>query len=392
MSYYYWLLFIGILLIVAALASKYADKFGLSSLVITLFIGLLAGNGYDYDVQYNFPLPTLRISEIALSVIIFSGGFESNWKTIKPVALKGGLLATIGVVITAVTIGLFACFMFDWPIYVALLLGAVLSSTDAAAVFSILEHTGLKLQRGIGRILEFESGTNDPVAFFLTFLFIELALGNSMSLGGGILFFLQNMSLGLLTGWGVGKIVLIVGPKINLKRGQAPIVLLVIIIILFSVNMIIGGSAFLAMYIFGIILGNNPWLHRDVNKNFYESLSWLMEASLFLLLGLQIFIENVYKNIEWGLFVGIFLIFIARPIATMISLAPFYKMRMKDKAFISWVGLRGATPIVFGLMAVVQGVPHAESIFSIAFVVVILSLLLQGHTIALVKRWLSIKE
>lgn len=392
MEYYYWLLIGGIIVLITAVASRYASNYGISSLLITLFIGLFLGNGYDYDFSFNYPLPTLRISELALCVIIFAGGFDSKWKKIKPVAIKGGILASVGVIITAICLGVFVYFAFDWPIYSALLLGTILSSTDAAAVFSILEHSKLKLKRGLSSILQFESGTNDPIAFLLTFIFIELALGHELSLGYGILIFIQSIALGLLSGWVAAKLILFAGPKINLKRGQAPMALLTSIVIIYASNMIVGGSPFLAMYVFGIILGNSPWQNREVNMNFFESLSWLMETLLFLLLGLQVFLQNIYTTLEIGVIIALVLIFIARPIAVFIGLSPYNKMKVRDKLFISWVGLRGATPIVFGLMALVHETPYADLIFSISFIVVVTSILLQGQTTKFMAHWLKVSE
>ncbi len=370
-------------IILNLVASRFAARFGAPTLLTTLAIGLSFGNGGLYDFYYNYPKHTLHISELALCVIIFAGGFESNWKSVRPILWQGISLATLGVLLTMLTVGALAHWLLAWPWLQALLLGAVVSGTDAAAVFSILENSKLKLNTGVREVLELESGANDPMAFFLTLTLSALmvpaaAEANSFFLAGD---FIWTMLVGLGTGALAGKFILLLVHRIPLKRGQFPIVLLAWVVILYAGNDILGGSAFLAVYVAGIILGNSPWVQRDINVHFFESLSWLMETMLFLILGLQV---NVFglPGVMWeGLLLAFLLIFVARPLGVFTALSFFKKVKWRTKAFYAWVGLRGATPIVFALIPVVAKVPHAMEILNIAFIIVIVSILVQGTTV-----------
>ena len=389
MSYEIWLIFLSSLLLIAAVTSKFASKWGVSSLLITLCIGLLFGNGNSYDFYFDFPITTLKISELALCVIIFYGGFKSDWKDTKTHFLHGTLLASIGVIITACIIGGFIHYFFNWPLINALLLGAIISSTDAAAVFSILGNSKLKLGKGINTILSVESGTNDPFAYFLTLFFVSLLIHPQVNISQSMLLLAANILIGGLIGYFAAKLIVTINTYSSFKTGQVPIILLALIVLLFSLNKVLLGSPFLSMYIFGIVLGNSKWKNRDVNRNFYESFSWLMEVSLFLILGLQVFLESLYESLFLGILISIVLFFVARPVATLICLSPFTKIKLKDKIFISWVGLKGATPIVFALVALVSDVPYSSEMFNISFVVVISSILIQGQSINLIGKLLK---
>lgn len=387
-TYPYILLAAGIFIILNLIASRFASRFGAPTLLATLAIGLAFGNGGIYDFDYNYPSLTLHISELALCIIIFTGGFEANWKSFRPILKHGISLATIGVVSTMWVVGAIAHWGLGWPWLQALLLGAVVSATDAAAVFSILENSRLKLKAGVREILELESGANDPMAFFLTLSLTSMMLAGDKTLAFLPLVgnFLQTMLVGLGTGLLAGKAIHFIVLKIPLKRGQFPIVLLAWILILYAVNAVLGGSAFLAVYVAGIILGNSDWAHRGINIHFFESLSWLMETSLFLILGLQVYVRDLPGVLWEGLILGLALIFIARPIGVSIALAPLKKLSWQAKTFFSWVGLRGATPIVFALIPVVYQVPDADKIFNISFVIVITSILIQGTTVTYMAR------
>ncbi len=371
-------------IILNLIASRFAARFGAPTLLTTLAIGLSFGNGGLYDFYYNYPQHTLHISELALCVIIFAGGFESNWKSVRPILWQGISLATLGVLLTMLAVGALAHWLLDWSWLQALLLGAVVSGTDAAAVFSILENSKLKLNTGVREVLELESGANDPMAFFLTLTLSALMVpaaadANSFFLAGD---FIWTMLVGLGTGVLAGKFILLLVRRIPLKRGQFPIVLLAWVVILYAGNDILGGSAFLAVYVAGIILGNSPWVQRDINVHFFESLSWLMETMLFLILGLQVNVFGLPGAMWEGLLLAFLLIFVARPVGVFASLSFFKKVKWRTKAFYAWVGLRGATPIVFALIPVVAKVPHAMEILNIAFIIVIVSILVQGTTVS----------
>lgn len=387
-SYPYILLAVGIFIILNLVASRFAARFGAPTLLATLAIGLMFGNGGRFDFDYNYPTLTLHLSEIALCIIIFTGGFEAHWKSFRPILKQGVSLATLGVVTTMLVVGALAHWLMDWPWVQALLLGAVVSATDAAAVFSILENSRLKLKPGVRETLELESGANDPMAYFLTLSLSAMLIPSGEAVGAFSLVgdFLQTMVVGLGTGFLAGKLIHLLVLRIPLKRGQFPIVLLAYILILYAVNAVLGGSAFLAVYVAGIILGNSPWAQRDINVHFFESLSWLMETSLFLILGLQVYLSDLPSALGEGLLLAAILIFLARPVGVSVSLSFFKNVGWRDKLFYSWVGLRGATPIVFALIPVVAKVPEAAKIFNISFIIVIASILVQGTTVAYAAR------
>ena len=370
-------------IILNLIAGRFAARLGAPTLLATLAIGLSFGNGGMFDFYYNYPSLTLHISEIALCVIIFTGGFETNWKSTKPILRQGISLATLGVFLTMLIFGGLAYWILDWPLLQSLLLGAIVSATDAAAVFSILEDSKLKLNKGVREVLELESGANDPMAFFLTLSLSALMMPSAAE--PGVLFMIGNfmwtMLVGLGTGWLAGKFILLLVQRIPLKRGQFPIILLAWVIILYAANDLLGGSAFLSVYVAGIILGNSPWINRDINVHFFESLSWLMETTLFLILGLQVKIYSLPPVMWEGLLLAFMLIFVARPASVFASLSFFPKMTWRTKSFYAWVGLRGATPIVFALIPVVDRVPDAMKILNIAFIIVIISILVQGTTV-----------
>lgn len=393
-TYPYILLAAGILIIANLIAGRFAIRFGAPTLLATLAIGVAFGNGGVYDIDYNYPLLTLRISEIALCVIIFAGGFESSWKKFRPIVGQGASLATLGVVVTMFATGALAHWLLGWPWLQSLLLGAVVSATDAAAVFSILQNSNLKLKPGTREVLELESGVNDPMAFFLTLTLTALLLPNApsanfFSLTGD---FLWTMMVGLSTGLLAGKLIHVIVRRIPLKGGQFPVILLAWVLILYAVNSILGGSAFLSVYVAGIILGNSPWVNRDINMHFFESISWLMETALFLMLGLQVYPRELPGVLWEGLLLSVILIFIARPVGVVTSLSFFKNISWRTKIFYSWVGLRGATPIVFALVPMVAKVPDAGKIFNIAFIIVVASMLVQGTTVAGVARAAKVEK
>lgn len=395
-SYPVVLLVAGLLVFLSLLASRFFRRWGVPSLLVTLGVGLLFGNGGRYDFDYNYPDLTLHISEIALCIIIFSGGLESNWTRFRPILGQGISLATLGVIVTMISLAAVAHYGLSWPWLPALLLGTAVSSTDAAAVFSILENSRVKLRKGVREILELESGTNDPMAYFLTISLSQLLLlpdgtdaAGYAQLAGR---FVWSMAMGLATGYLAGRGLLLFIQKLELKRGQFPVLLLAGVIIVYAINTLTGGSALLALYIMGILLGNAPWVQRDINLNFFEGMSWLMETALFLLLGLQVYLYEL-DEVAWeALILSLALIFIARPLGTVAALSPFRRSGRREKVFLSWVGLRGATPIVFALIPLVMHVPFAHKIFNVSFIIVIVSMLLQGTTVGWMARFSELED
>ncbi|MDF9798176.1 cell volume regulation protein A [Catalinimonas alkaloidigena] len=381
LDYRYMLLLASLLILLSVLASRFAARLGISSLLATLGIGILIGNGGKYDFNYDFPELTLHISEVALCFIIFTGGINSNWKGLRPILGKGLSLATIGVLCTSLSVGLIVYLLFDWPFLAALLLGAIVSSTDAAAVFSILDSTGLKLKNSLGEILELESGTNDPMAYFLTISFSFLLVQPDAGVLQLSLNFLISMSVGLVTGIVCGKLGNYIIIHSKLKKGQTPVLLLALVLLLYAVNSLLGGSPFLAVYLAGLLISQSHWTNKPISIFFFEGFSWLMETALFLILGLQVYIFEIMDVFWEGLLLSFVLILLARPVGVYISLIFFKDLDWKQKSFVSWVGLRGATPIVFALIPLVNQIGVARELFNVSFIIVITSILLQGTTV-----------
>lgn len=388
----YILLFVAGLLIISIMSGRFFSRFGFSSLLITLCIGLLFGNGGKYDFDYNNPGVTLRISEIALCFILFSGGLGTHWSRSRSILLPGLLLSVGGTLLTAITLGAGIHFLLGWPWMLSVLMGAIVSSTDAAAVFSILESSGLKLKNGLSDTLEFESGTNDPMAYFLTFSLTTMLTMPEQPWKEMLWNFLVNMSIGAFTGYLAGRGATWMMLRAQLKRGESAVVYIGVVLLLYALNVIAGGSALLAMYIAGIVIGNTPDLNREESENFFTSFNWLMETILFLVLGFQLYLQDLKFAIWDGLIISGMLMFIARPLGVIIGLVPVAQYKLREKVFLSWVGLRGATPIVFALIPVVHQVQQSVQLFNISFVIVLTSILLQGNTVGQVAGWLKVKE
>lgn len=381
------LLIAGILIITSIITSQIFAKFGLSSLLVTLCIGLMLGNGGAFDFNYDFPTTTLKISEIALCFIIFFGGFNSKLSAMKPVIRPGLTMATLGVVITALSLGVLLHFILGWDWLKCFLMGAIVSSTDAAAVFSVLEQSQVKLKAGMKEVLELESGTNDPMAWFLAISFTTMIIApDEMNVWLMILSFFKTMGLGIISGIVLGKLLHLIIRKAELKKGQNPVMLLALVLILYSLNTLIGGSALIAVYVAGIYLGNSSWVFREINIHFFQGFSWLMETVLFLLLGMQIFPRALLDDAGIAIVVALLLMFISRPLGVFASLAFFKKRSMAKGVFLSWVGLRGATPIVFALIPVVYQVVGAQQLLHVTFIVVVVSILFQGSGLGFVAR------
>ncbi|TAH18778.1 MAG: potassium/proton antiporter [Cytophagales bacterium] len=383
------LLICSILLFLSILLSKFTHKLGVPTLLGFLLLGLVFGNGGEYDFHYDYPEFTLRLGQIALSIILFTGGLNTEIEQIRPVMRQGLTLATVGVAITALVAGTSIYWLTSLDFPTSLLLGAIISSTDAAAVFSILEAKGMKLSGKIFPTLELESGTNDPMAYFLTISLSAFILeGGEFPVWAFLGKLAYSMGVGALTGVGMGYLTTLALRILKLKVGLTPVLVITIILFIFSLMELVGGNSLLAVYTAGIVFGNYK-RNASYIANFFEGISWLMEIILFLTLGLQIFIQDLPEVFWIGMIVSSVLMFVARPISVFVSLA-FFKATSKEKLYISWVGLRGATPIVFALYPVLYQVPEANLLFNISFFVVLTSILLQGSTISVVAKWLKV--
>ncbi|BDD09597.1 K+/H+ antiporter [Fulvitalea axinellae] len=381
-----------LMLFFSILISKPSINYGIPALIVFLGVGMMFGNGGKYDFYFDSPKISEAIGNFSLAFILFAGGLDTKWIYIRSVLKEGLTLATLGVLLTVVVGGFCIHFITGFDLLRSFLLGAVVSSTDAAAVFSIMKTKKLILKEGITRTLELESGANDPMAYFLTAGITSIILQNEASPNFLELipsFFLQ-MTLGSLMGYFMGKASLWVLNNVSLDiKGLYPVLIISLITATFSITALIGGSSFLAVYIMGIMLGNHDFEEKSDNIHFFEGVSWLMQAIMFLILGLQVFPDQMIKVTGPGLLTALALIFIARPVSVIISLL-FFKASWRKMLFVSWVGLKGATPIIFAIYPAIHGIEDSENLFNIVFFVVITSVLLQGSTIDAVAHWLNL--
>ncbi len=379
-----------LLLLISIIAGKTSYKFGVPTLVLFLLIGMLAGSEGIGGIRFDDPQIAQFIGIVSLNFILFSGGLDTNWSSVKPIMWQGFSLSTVGVLLTAVSLGTFVWLITDFTIYESLLLGSIVSSTDAAAVFSILRSKSLALKANLRPTLELESGSNDPMAYVLTIAFLGLVVNQELSAWSIIPLFLQQMVLGAAAGLIFGKLSKIVINKIRLDfEGLYIVLVIALMFITFSATDVIGGNGFLAVYICAVYLGNQDLIHKKTIMKMYDGLAWLMQIVLFLALGLLVFPSQIIPVIGVGLLISLFLIFIARPLSVFISLTPF-KLRRRKRFFISWVGLRGAVPIVFATYPLLAGIAKADMIFNIVFFISLTSVLIQGTTLSAIAKWLHV--
>lgn len=380
-----------ILLFVSIVASKTSFKFGIPTLVLFLAIGMLAGSDGPGGIYFNDPKATQFLGAVALAFILFSGGLDTKMESIRPVLRTGLSMATLGVLITAFALGTFSAYVLGIPWVEGMLIGAIVSSTDAAAVFSILRSRSVGLKGNLRPLLEFESGSNDPMAYFLTIGFIYLVQVPEASLLSLIPKFLLNMAVGALCGFAFGKAMIWIVNKIKLDvDGLYPVLVLSLLFFTFSFTEQIKGNGYLALYISALILGNSNFIHKKSLMKFFDGQSWLMQIVMFLTLGLLVFPSQIIPVLWPSILISLFLIFFARPLAVFVSLAFATGFNFRKKLFLSWVGLRGAVPIVFATYPLLAGVEYAGTIFHIVFFISATSILLQGTTIPLVAKWLRV--
>ncbi|MEX2367607.1 MAG: potassium/proton antiporter, partial [Pseudohongiellaceae bacterium] len=386
------LLFIGASLILAGiLISPLSSRVGMPVLLIFLCVGMLAGEDGPGNIVFNDISAAFMVANLALAVILLDGGIRTQVGAFR-VGLKPALLlATVGVVITAVITGLMAMWLLDLPLLVGLLIGAIISSTDASVVFSLLQGRNLNLNERVGSSLEIESGMNDPMAIFLTMLFIQLIENSSSnSLWLSLLLLVQQFGLGALLGLCGGIIMARLLERMVLVTAMYPLLVVSGGIFLFSTTSLLGGSGFLAIYLMGVLLANHGSRKMPAILQIHDGLTWLAQLTLFLLLGLLVTPSQLFDHLAVALLISATLILLARPLAVALSLLPF-GFNLREHFFISWVGLRGAVPIVLALFPLMANLPDANTIFQITFVVVLISLILQGSTLAPLARMLKLE-
>lgn len=369
------LLIAAIILLVCAISSKVLYKYGIPTLIVFLAIGMFMGSDGPGGIYFKDPLLAQNLCNIGLMFIIFSGGFGTSWQTAKPVAFAAGVLSTLGVVLTAIAIGVFSHFVLGFSLPYGMLLGSIVSSTDAAAVFSILRSKKLNLRNGLAPMLEMESGSNDPMAYMLTTIFLGLITGESHNIW---MLLATQIIIGVLTGIIIGKLAVLIINHINLDiDGLYSIVAIALVLLSFSISDIFSGNGFLSVYIAGLIMGNSRLVHKVSLVRYFDGISWLMQILLFFILGLLVFPSKLKGVILPGIVVAAFIIFLARPLAIFLILSLF-KRTTKEKVLISWVGFRGAASVVFATYPLTQGLMMADEIFNIVFFIGLLSVLIQG--------------
>lgn len=366
-----------LVLLISITSSKVLYKFGVPILLIFIALGMLFGSDGIVGIQFSDYELTQELSSIALVIIMFFGGFGTNWSMAKPSAVQSILMSTVGVIITATLTGLFSHIVLKTTLLEGLLIGAVVASTDAASVFAILRSQKLNLKGSLAPLLEVESGSNDPIAYMAT-LSILLLMDNK---GISTLFpiVIKQIVFGLLVGTLLARFTILVIKKLKFEiKGFYPIFILAIAILSYSLSEILGGNGYLSVYMSGIIIGNSSQLpYKKSLFQFFDCISWIMQIVLFFMLGLLSFPSKLIDIVGISVSISIFMILVARPVSTFITLHPF-KYSLKEKIFISWVGLRGAASIVFAIYATTYGVDMKYDIFHIVFFVALFSVSIQG--------------
>ncbi len=385
------ILLIGSLLLFASIvAGKTSYRFGVPTLLLSLAVGMLAGSDGIGGIFFDDPKIARFIGVVSLNFILFSGGLSTNWTSVKPILREGLVLSSLGVLLTALLLGTFVWLITDFTVYESMLLGSIVSSTDAAAVFSILRSKSLALRTNLRPTLELESGSNDPMAYVLTIAFLSLVVNQDQSIFSVIPLFLRQMIIGGLLGFGFGWVSKLIINKIQLDfEGLYPVLVIALMFLTFSATDFIGGNGFLAIYICAVYLGNQDLIHKKTILKMYDGLAWLMQIVLFLTLGLLVFPSQVFPVVGVGLLISLFLIVVARPASVFLSLM-FFKMKLRRRFYISWVGLRGAVPIVFATYPLLAGIDKAGMIFNIVFFISVTSVLIQGTTIPVLAKWLYV--
>lgn len=384
------LLSFGVLLLISLLVSRLGGHLGIPGLLLFLGVGMAVGSD-GLGLQFNDYQTAQNIGTVALCFILFQGGLTTHWDETKPVIKRGISLATIGVLVTAGVMAVTAHYGLRWPWLQAWLLGAIVSSTDASAVFSVLKERALGLKDGIAPLLEFESGGNDPMAVFLTVGILELITHPGSSILSILPLFFREMILGGVLGFTLGRLALWALRKFQLQfEGLYSVLSLAIVLVIFNATAVAGGSGFLAIYIAGVILGNTNFIHKRSLLAFHDGVAWLMQVMMFLTLGLVVSPHDLLPTAGMALICALVLVFVARPVSVFTALA-FSSMKANEKAMVGWVGLRGAVPIVLATFPLVAGIPNAHALFNIVFFIVLTSVLLQGTTLPTVASLLRVR-
>ena len=378
------------LVVAAGFSTVLAYRFGAPMLLVFLGLGLLVGED-GLGIQFDDASLAYQIGSLTLAVILFDSGFGTKLSSFRTAAVPAVVLATLGVLITAGLVGAAAHVIFRLPWLESLLLGAIISSTDAAAVFFLLRVGGITIRERVRATLEIESGSNDPIAIFLTVALLEMILapGDQSGLSGFLLIFAKQMGLGLLMGLLGGYLIVRMANAINLEPGLYPVVVIAASLAVFGATGTIGGSGFLAAYVAGICAGNQQIAAKGTLLRVQAGFTWLAQISMFVGLGLLATPSEFPGVALQAIALALFLTFVGRPLAVWLCLLPL-NYKPDETAFIAWVGLRGAVSILLAILPLAQGVPNGQLFFNTTFIMVLTSLLLQGWTISPVAKWLGL--
>lgn len=388
----YFLLGGSALLLLSVIASKAFGRMGIPALLLFLGIGMLAGSDGPGGIHFDNPWLAQSLGVVALTFILFAGGMDTEWASVRRVLGIGVSLSTVGVAITAGLVGWFATTALNMSWFEGLLIGAIVSSTDAAAVFAVMRSRYVSLRDPLKPLLELESGSNDPMAVFLTVGLLSLITGESSSPLELVPMFIRQMVLGAAIGYGIGKFMVLLINRLRLEyEGLYPVMTVSLVLLTYSGSAWLGGNGFLAVYLAGLMMGNSQFVHKRSLTRFHDGLAWLMQITMFLALGLQVFPTQLVPIAGTGLFLALFLMLLARPIAVFATLA-FARLTIREMSMVAWVGLRGAVPIILATFPLLAGIPQATTIFNLVFFIVLTSVLLQGTSIPLLARWLGVDE
>lgn len=387
-----------ILLFLSVLVGKTGAKFGVPALLLFLGVGMLAGSD-GFGIYFDSPQIAQFIGTVALCIILFSGGMDTHYREIKPILAPGVTLATLGVLMTTIITGLFIYSLsdllpgnFQLGLLESMLLAAVMSSTDSASVFSILRSKGISLKERLRPTLELESGSNDPMAYMLTILLIQVIEIGVIDWPHSIVLLFMQLSIGAAAGFALGYAIVWIINRINVPNESLyPVLLFSCVFFVFAFTNLLQGNGYLAVYIAGLVVGNRKLVHKRSLTTFFDGFTWLFQIVMFLTLGLLVNPSELPAVAGVGLLVAIFMIVVSRPISVFTCLLPFRRFTTRARVYISWVGLRGAVPIIFATYPLMSAeIPNARMIFNIVFFVTIVSLFVQGTTVSAMARWLGL--
>jgi len=394
------LLGVSLLFLLSIVAGKAGDRFGVPALLLFLLMGMLIGSD-GLGIQFENIAMANNIGMVALIIILFSGGMDTKIKEIKPVVAQGVVLSTFGVFLTALSTGFVVWWVFGWTLpsaglglVTAMLMASTMSSTDSASVFSILRSRGVNLKHNLRPMLELESGSNDPVAFVLTATLIDL-INQELTMGFAAIIgiILLQLVIGAIAGYVMGRLTVVAINNLKVSNASFyPFLVLTFALLTFSATYFLKGNGYLAVYIAGLVVGNARFIHKRPIFNFFDGVTWISQLLMFLTLGLLVNPHELVPIIVPGLLISVALILLTRPLSVFLCLLPFRHMPVRDKTFVSWVGLKGAVPIIFAIMTLAADVPNARLIFNTVFFITLVSLVVQGTSLTRVAKWLKLAD